>query len=64
MISKTKTGVKISHDEWEKMKKNPSFSEAIELLEDVADLEAAKSVKGKDISLTHYLQKRGLRNNS
>jgi len=64
MISKTKTGVKISRDEWEKMKKNPSFSEAIELLEDVADLEAAKTVKGKDILLTQYLQKSGLRNNT
>jgi hypothetical protein len=64
MISKTKTTVKIPRNEWEKMKKNPSFSEAIELLEDVADLEEAKSVKGKDISLNQYLQKRGLRNNT
>jgi hypothetical protein len=46
------------------MKKNPFSSEAIELLEDVADLEAAKSIKGKDISLTNYLQKRGLQNNT
>ena len=47
-----------------KNEKNPSFSEAIELLEDVTELEAAKSIKGKDISLTQYLQKRGLRNNT
>jgi hypothetical protein len=64
MISKTKTTVKIPREEWEKLRKNPSFSEAIELLEDVADLEAAKSIKGKDISLTNYLQKRGLRTNT
>ena len=29
----------------EKMKKNPAFSEAVELLEDINDLEKAKKVK-------------------
>lgn len=57
MLTKTKTAVHIPRKEWEKMKKNPAFSEALELLEDIADLEAAKSVKGKDLTLSQYLQK-------
>lgn len=63
MLTKTKTDVRIPRKEWEKMKKNPAFSEAIELLEDIADLEAAKHVRGKDMTLNQYLKKRGLRNN-
>jgi len=63
MITKTKNSLKISRDEWEKMRKNPAFSEAVELIEDMADLKSAKSLKGKDISLKQYLKKRGLRNN-
>lgn len=63
MITKTKNSIKISRDEWEKMRKNPAFSEAVELIEDMADLKSAKSLKGKDISLKQYLKKRDLRNN-
>ncbi|MEW5799992.1 MAG: hypothetical protein AB1728_13410 [Bacteroidota bacterium] len=44
------------------MKRNPALSEAIELLEDMSDLEKAKSVKGKNITLDQYLAKRGLSN--
>lgn len=54
----TKTHVRIPRHEWEKMKKNPAFSEAIELLEDIADLEAAKQVRGKDLTLDQYFAKR------
>ena len=63
MITKTKTQVKISRDDWEKMKKNPALSESIELMEDMVDIKAAKLVKGKNVSLEQYLQKRGLSNN-
>jgi hypothetical protein len=63
MLTRTKTDVRIPRKEWEKMKKNPAFSEAIELLEDIADLEAAKHVRGRDTTLNQYLKKRGLRNN-
>lgn len=63
MVTKTKKDVRIPRREWEQMKKNPIFSEAIELLEDIADLEAAKKVHGKDLTLAQYLRKRGLHNN-
>jgi len=46
------------------MKENPAFSDAIELLEDISDLEKAKKVKGKDLTLDKYLKKRDLQNNS
>jgi len=42
------------------MKKNPALSEAIELLEDISDLEEAKKVRGKSITIEQYLKKRGL----
>lgn len=58
MLTKTKTAIHIPRKEWEKMKKNPAFSDAIELLEDIADLEAAKHVRGKDLTLDQYLAKR------
>lgn len=61
MVKKNKTRVEITRDDLEKMKKNPAFSEAIENLEDIADLKSAKDVKGKDITLDYYLRKRGLR---
>lgn len=63
MIKKTKAGIRISREEWERMKNNPAFGEIVELLEDVADLESAKNAKGKDLTLEKYLEKRGLRNN-
>lgn len=59
-VKKTKTHIKISRVDWEKMKNNPSLSEAIELLEDISDLEEAKETKGKSISVKQYLKKRGL----
>lgn len=60
MITKTKTHVKIPREDWEKMKKNPALSDSIELMEDMVDYKASKLVKGKDISIEQYLQKRGL----
>ena len=64
MLVKTKKHVRIPREEWEKMKKNPAFSEAVELLEDIAELEKAKKVKGKSLTLKQYLKKRGLKNNN
>lgn len=64
MITKTKKDVKIPISDWEKMRKNPTFSETVELLEDIADLKLAKSVRGKDITLHHYIKKRGIRNSN
>ena len=46
------------------MKKNPVFSDTIELLEDISDLERAKKVKGKDLTLGQYLKRRDLRSNN
>jgi hypothetical protein len=63
MITKTKNTVRISRKEWERMKKNPTLSEAVELLEDIADFEAAKRSHGKDMTLKQYLKKRGIRSN-
>jgi len=56
----TKTHVKIAKSDWEKMKKNPALSEAIELLEDISDLQKAKKIRGKSITIEEYLKKRGL----
>ncbi|MCH7973576.1 MAG: hypothetical protein IH949_06770 [Bacteroidetes bacterium] len=72
MLTKTKKHIQIPREEWDKMKKNPAFSDALELLEDISDLEKAKKIKGKDLTLEQYLiresrlcrKKRGLRNNS
>ncbi len=64
MLTKTKKQIQIPLKEWEKMKKNPVFSDAIELLEDISDLEKAKKVKGKDLTLEQYLKRRELQNNS
>jgi len=59
-IIKTKKQVKIQASDWEKLKKNPVMSEAIELLEDISDLEKAKKVRGKSLTLEQYLTKRGI----
>lgn len=59
-LTKTKTHVKIPRGDWEKMKKNPALSEAIELLEDISDLKEAKKIKGKSLTVEEYLKKRGL----
>ena len=64
MLVKTKKHVRIPREEWEAMKKNPAFSEAVELLEDIAELDKAKKVKGKSLTLEQYLKKRGLQNNN
>jgi hypothetical protein len=61
-LKKTKTHVKIAKSDWEKMKKNPALSEAIELLEDISDLEEAKKIRGKSVTIEQYLKKRGLQN--
>lgn len=58
---KTKTHVKINRSDWEKLKKNPAFAEAIELLEDISDLEKAKKVRGKSVTIEQYLKKGGLK---
>jgi len=55
MLTKNKKQVQIPRKEWDKMKENPTFSEVIELLEDVSDLEKAKKVKGKELTLEQYL---------
>lgn len=59
-LKRTKTHIKIANSDWEKMKKNPVLSEAIELLEDISDLEKAKKVRGRSITVEQYLKKRGL----
>jgi hypothetical protein len=64
MITKTKEHIQIPRKDWDKMKKNPAFSEAVELLEDIDDLEKAKKVKGKNLTLDQYLEKRGIQNNN
>ncbi|MBI4535185.1 MAG: hypothetical protein HY708_02830 [Ignavibacteriae bacterium] len=63
MLTKSRTHVRIPRREWERLRKNPQFNELVELLEDRADLETAKRVKGKDLSLNQYLAKRGIRSN-
>jgi hypothetical protein len=59
-IVKTKKQVKIQASDWEKLKKNPVMSETLELLEDISDLEKAKKVRGKSLTIEQYLTKRGL----
>ena len=61
-LVKTKTHIKISRKDWEEMKKNPVLNEAIELLEDISDLEKAKKVRGKSVTIGQYLKRRGLQN--
>ena len=64
MLTKTKKQVQIPIKDWDNKKQNPTFSEVIELLEDISDLEEAKKVKGKDLTLEQYLSKRELSNNN
>ena len=64
MVTKTKKVVQIPRDKWDKMKANPAFSDVMELLEDISDLENAKKVKGKGISLDNYLKKRAISDNN
>jgi len=60
ILKKTKKQIKIVSIDWDKMRKNPVLSEAIELLEDISDLEKAKKVRGKSKTIEQYLKKRGL----
>lgn len=62
MVTKTSTHVRISRKDWERLKKSPQFGDLIELLEDRADLEAAKKVRGKELTLDQYIAGRGVRN--
>jgi hypothetical protein len=59
-LIKTKHQVTIARRDWEKMKTNPAVSEAIELLEDISDLENAKKVHGKSLSIEQYKKRRGI----
>ncbi|MDP1676859.1 MAG: hypothetical protein Q8L88_08305 [Bacteroidota bacterium] len=61
-LTKTKSHIKIKRKDWESMKTNPALSEAIELLEDISDLEKAKNIRGKSVTIQQYLKKRGLHN--
>jgi predicted NAD/FAD-binding protein len=64
MLTKNKKQVQIPRKDWDNMKQNPTFSEVIELLEDISDLEEAKKVKGKELTLEQYLSQRELSNNN
>jgi hypothetical protein len=59
-IIKTKRNVTIARKDWEKLRANPVLTEAIELLEDISDLAEAKKVRGKTITISQYLKKRGI----
>jgi hypothetical protein len=59
-LTKTKNHIKIDRKDWEKMKTNPALGETLELLEDISDLERAKKVRGKSLTIEQYRKKRGL----
>lgn len=63
MLTQTKKFVRIPISEWKELKNNPSFYEFIDLLEDQKDLQKAKNIKGKDLTINQYLKKRGLQIN-
>jgi hypothetical protein len=58
MLTKSKTHIRIPRREWERLRKNPQFNELVELLEDRADLETAKRVKGRITPLSQYRNRR------
>jgi hypothetical protein len=60
MLTKTRTEIRIPRSEWDRLKRNPSFVELVELLEDRDDLRSAKKVRGKGLTLSQYLEKRGI----
>ncbi|MCF6271081.1 MAG: hypothetical protein L3J41_15320 [Melioribacteraceae bacterium] len=64
MLTKTKKHIKIPRGDWEEMKKNPTLSDALELLEDIYDIEAAKKIEGKDLTLEDYLKKHNVQINN
>ncbi|MHB8871695.1 MAG: hypothetical protein ACYC5G_04540 [Candidatus Doudnabacteria bacterium] len=59
-ITKTKSHIKIAQSEWEELKKNPETNDTIDLLKGMSDLEKAKKVTVKGISLEAYLKKYGI----
>ncbi len=61
-LTKTKSYVKIKRKDWDKLKANPALSDVIELLEDISDLENAKTARGKSLSVQQYRKKRGISN--
>ena len=62
MITKTNKNIQITREKWAQLKKSPALTDALELLEDISDLEKAKKVKGKSLTIDQYLAKRGLSN--
>jgi len=62
MLTRTKKHIQIPCEEWEELKKNPALGEALELLEDITDIEKAKKVTGKSLTIDQYLKKRDIRN--
>ena len=64
MLTRTKKHIQIPVEDWDKMKSNPAFSDLIEFLEDISDLEKAQNENGKDLSFDQYLKNRELRNNN
>jgi len=54
---KTKTHIKISKSDWEKMKMDPTLKDTLELLEDISDLEEAKKTKGKSLTIDQYFKR-------
>ncbi|HOJ19236.1 MAG: hypothetical protein GX452_14135 [Ignavibacteriales bacterium] len=62
MITKSKKNIRITTEKWAQLKKSPALTDALELLEDISDLEKAKKEKGKSLTIDQYLAKRGLSN--
>lgn len=58
MLTKSKKHIKISIEEWERLKQNPVLIDSIEILEDMIDLEKAQHIKGKNLTLDEYLKER------
>ena len=51
-----KDTVVISKEIWEWARKNPAFSELIEMLEDLEDLKRAKSEKGHSVLISDVIE--------
>jgi len=61
ILTKTKSHIKINRKDWKSMKTNPALSEAIELLEDISDLEKAKKIHGRSVTIKTYLVNRQIK---
>jgi hypothetical protein len=59
-LIQTKHHGTITRRDWEKTKTNSAVSEALELFEDVSDLERAKKVRGKSMTIAQYQKRRGI----